>query len=153
MNLRLKAGSYFAYALSGKNKVKEYYEVEIDEYEYDLFDDSEYDDGEISTSRFDCGLVLGADVEYHRFVVGAEFEYGFIPVAKNDLAMSKNCVNEKTGFSYHLLYLDSVFKYIDKLVHNQAPNYELVVSISFQIPSKTGKRFSWRHHQKKRKVF
>ena len=31
------------------------------------------------------------------------------------------CVNEKTGFSYHLLYLDSVFKYKNKLVHNQAP--------------------------------
>ena len=33
----------------------------------------------------------------------------------------KYCVNEKTGFSYNLLYLDSVFKYKNKLVHNQAP--------------------------------
>ena len=33
----------------------------------------------------------------------------------------KYCVNEKTGFRYHLLYLDSVFKYKNKLVHNQAP--------------------------------
>ena len=33
----------------------------------------------------------------------------------------KYCVNEKTGFRYNLLYLDSVFKYKNKLVHNQAP--------------------------------
>ena len=33
----------------------------------------------------------------------------------------KYCVNEKTGFRYNLLYMDSVFKYKNKLVHNQAP--------------------------------
>ena len=33
----------------------------------------------------------------------------------------KYCVNEKTGFRYNLLYLDSVFKYKNKLVHNQTP--------------------------------
>ena len=33
----------------------------------------------------------------------------------------KYCVNEKTGFRYNLLYLDSVFKYKNKLVHNQPP--------------------------------
>ena len=33
----------------------------------------------------------------------------------------KYCVNEKTGFRYNFLYLDSVFKYKNKLVHNQAP--------------------------------
>ena len=33
----------------------------------------------------------------------------------------KYCVNEKTGFRYNLLYLDSVFKYKNKLVHNQSP--------------------------------
>ena len=46
-------------------------------------------DEDTSTSRFDCGLALGADVEYHRFVVGAEFEYGFIPMAKNDFLNQK----------------------------------------------------------------
>ncbi|MBQ6843737.1 MAG: hypothetical protein IJO60_03760, partial [Agathobacter sp.] len=33
----------------------------------------------------------------------------------------KYCVNEKTGFRNFFLYLDSVFKYKNKLVHNQAP--------------------------------
>jgi hypothetical protein len=33
----------------------------------------------------------------------------------------KYCVNEKTGFRYNLLYLNSVFKYKNKLVHNQTP--------------------------------
>ena len=83
MNLTLKAGPYFAYALSAKCKYKEYWNGEIDEGEYDLFDSSEIDE-DISTSRFDCGLAFGADVEYHRFVVGAEVEYGLTPVVKNN---------------------------------------------------------------------
>lgn len=83
MNLTLKAGPYFAYALSAKCKYKEYWNGEMDEDEYDLFDSSDIDE-ETSTSRFDCGLALGADVEYHRFVVGAEVEYGLIPVVKNN---------------------------------------------------------------------
>ena len=33
----------------------------------------------------------------------------------------KYCVNEKTGFRCNFLYLDSVFKYKNKFVHNQAP--------------------------------
>lgn len=38
-----------------------------------------------------------------------------------DRQCPKYCVNEKTGFRYNLLYLDSVFKYKNKLVHNQTP--------------------------------
>ena len=42
-------------------------------------------------------------------------------IHNNTWQCPKYCVNEKTGFRYHLLYLDSVFKYKNKLVHNQAP--------------------------------
>ena len=41
--------------------------------------------------------------------------------SENSWQCPKYCVNEKTGFSYNLLYLDSVFKYKNKLVHNQTP--------------------------------
>ena len=34
----------------------------------------------------------------------------------------KYCVNEKTGFRYNPLYLDSVFKYGHKLVHQNLQN-------------------------------
>ena len=40
---------------------------------------------------------------------------------KNHRQCPKYCVNEKTGFRYFFLYLDSVFKYKNKLVHNQPP--------------------------------
>lgn len=70
-NIVAKAGPYFAYALSGK--VKEGSD------ELDLFDDAD-------ANRFDAGIILGADFEYHRFVAGIEFEYGFTKIVDwNDI--------------------------------------------------------------------
>ena len=45
----------------------------------------------------------------------------------------KYCVNEKTGFRYNLLYLDSVFKYKNKLVHNQSPIFVAVLIAMFLL--------------------
>ena len=61
-NITLKAGPYFAYGLSGDFK--------IGEEKIDAFSD----DGDCN--RFDAGLDVGIDFEYHRFVFGAEYELG-----------------------------------------------------------------------------
>ena len=77
INLTLKAGPYMAYALSGKEIFEySYGNNNSGKEEYDLFGT----DG--VGQRFDVGLLLGADVEYQRFVLGAEFEYGLLPAAK-----------------------------------------------------------------------
>lgn len=80
INLTFKAGPYLAYALSGDAEDTWSYEGETESDNYDIFDISEED---VKSSRFDLGLALGADVEYHRFVVGIEAEFGFIPLLKN----------------------------------------------------------------------
>lgn len=73
LNLTLKAGPYFAYALSGKAD----YDYGGDKGDYDFFDEE-------GGNRFDCGLAIGADFEYHRFVVGVEAEFGFVSIFKKD---------------------------------------------------------------------
>lgn len=77
INLTAKAGPYVAYALSGKETYEYSGSYGSGKEEYDLFD-SEEGVGQ----RFDAGLLLGVDVEYQRFVLGAEFEYGLLPAAK-----------------------------------------------------------------------
>lgn len=75
-NLTLKAGPYVAYAFSGKMKYEGTWDGEYEEEEWDIFEEEE------EGKRFDAGLLLGVDFEYHRFVLGAEFEYGLLPALK-----------------------------------------------------------------------
>ena len=55
------------------------------------------------------------------YEVPDNLKMGFITLIAPIGLCPKYCVNEKTGFRYNLLYLDSVFKYKNKLVHNQTP--------------------------------
>lgn len=70
-NLTLKAGPYFAYGISGKVDAKSY---EYGSADADMFSDLE-------AKRFDAGLDVGVDLEFHRFVFGLEYERGFISFA------------------------------------------------------------------------
>lgn len=78
LNMTVKAGPYFAYGLSGKGK----YNDGEDSDEFDIFSDK--DMGGNAANRFDIGGIAGVDFEYHRFVVGAEFEYGFTDFYKRN---------------------------------------------------------------------
>ena len=70
LNMVLKAGPYIAYAIKG-------------DYEgYDIFEKDEFD-GEEMGKRLDYGLDLGVDLEYQRYVVGFEYEYGFSSIEKD----------------------------------------------------------------------
>lgn len=69
-NITLKAGPYFAYGISGDYKQKGCESV-------DIFDSKKAD-----AKRFDAGLDVGVDFEYHRFVFGAEYELGLIEWAE-----------------------------------------------------------------------
>jgi hypothetical protein len=62
-NMTLKAGPYFAYAVSDKYKMESSY--------------GNYD-GSAEVKKFDAGLDAGIDFEYHRFVFGVEAELGFL---------------------------------------------------------------------------
>ena len=69
-NITLKVGPYFAYALSGKYK--------FGGYDFDIFSESDMGGSEYTGDRFDAGIDVGLDFEYHRYVFGVEYEHGFI---------------------------------------------------------------------------
>lgn len=87
-NIVAKAGPYFAYALSGK--------VKEDSDEFDLFDKTDMEGD--TANRFDAGIILGADFEYHRFVAGVEFEYGLTNIV--DYGVDSGTVNIKNVAGY-----------------------------------------------------
>lgn len=63
-NMTMKAGPYVAFGVYGRLK---------DDYEsMNIFT------SEAGGKRFDLGLDLGLDFEYHRFVFGVEYELGFL---------------------------------------------------------------------------
>lgn len=73
-NITLKAGPYFAYAMSGNLKyetIKPNVLISGND-NIDLFDEG------CGGKRFDIGIDAGVDIEYHRFVIGMEYELGFM---------------------------------------------------------------------------
>lgn len=72
VNMTLKAGPYFAYAVSGECNMKL---VDGGSESWDIFEDEED-----FANRFDAGIALGVDFEYHRFVCGVEGEYGLVKI-------------------------------------------------------------------------
>ena len=76
-NMTLKAGPYFAYGISGKVKAEASTSGISASDDADLFSD-------LDAKRFDAGVDVGVDFEYHRFVVGLEFERGFISFAPDE---------------------------------------------------------------------
>ena len=68
-NIVFKAGPYFAYGIKGDYKLKEKNSGESSD-NFDLFSDGD-------AKRFDIGIDAGIDFEYHRFVIGLEYEKGF----------------------------------------------------------------------------
>lgn len=75
-NIVLKAGPYFAYGIKGDYKLKEKNSGESSD-NYDLFSDGD-------AKRLDIGIDAGIDFEYHRFVIGLEYEKGFTSFASSD---------------------------------------------------------------------
>lgn len=72
-NIAVKAGPYFGYCVYDHYKMK----------------DSTQDvggSGKLDINKFDAGLDLGLDFEYHRFVFGAELEWGFVSLVDNGTA-------------------------------------------------------------------
>ena len=72
-NLTLKVGPYFAYAIGGRSKysfTESGTPTETEKVSGKKFFDS-------GAKRFDAGIDVGIDWEYHKFVIGVEYERGF----------------------------------------------------------------------------
>ena len=94
-NLTLKAGPYFAYGISGSVDAK----VDVSGYsvseDADLFSD-------LDAKRFDAGIDIGIDFEYHRFVFGFEYERGFTSFApsESDVDIYNQAVYVTVGYKF-----------------------------------------------------
>lgn len=94
--MTLKFGPYLAYALKGKEKYEYSYDGVVEKESYDLFEDTD-------VKRFDCGVSLGVDFEYKRFVIGAEGDFGCINIMKDeydDMKMYNAAVYFSVGYKF-----------------------------------------------------
>lgn len=94
-NMTIKAGPYFAYGISGKVDVKGSASGVSVSDDADLFSD-------LDAKRFDAGVDLGLDFEYHRFVLGLEYERGFISFAPDhaDINVYNQAVYATIGYKF-----------------------------------------------------
>ena len=94
-NMTIKAGPYFAYGLSGDCKYEYYSSYYPQSDSYDLFSD-------LDAKRFDAGIDIGIDFEYHHFVVGMEYERGFISFApeKADIDVFNQALYLTVGYKF-----------------------------------------------------
>lgn len=98
-NMTFKAGPYFGVAPIGKLdvRIKPTYDApgsETYKKDWDYFSL----DG---TRRFDVGLDLGIDFEYHRFVFGVEYEVGFISLQDSEMGTLYNAAAYATiGYKF-----------------------------------------------------
>lgn len=84
LNLVAKAGPYFAFGFAGK----------VDQYAYSGGSSASISAGvfseEVGGKRFEVGLDFGLDLEFRRWVVGAEYEFGITPLVKENGASARN---------------------------------------------------------------
>ena len=80
LNLVAKAGPYFAFGFAGKAKFSESYSEGSFSDNYSGSENLFKNGGK----RFEVGLDFGVDLEFKRFVVGAEYEFGLTPLFKEE---------------------------------------------------------------------
>lgn len=96
-NMTVKAGPYFAYALSGKLKQDFVYEGITYNHSLDIFSNNEMKQ---TAKRFDVGIDAGIDFEVKRFVLGLEYELGFISMAPNDAKLKNQAAYITVGYKF-----------------------------------------------------
>lgn len=79
-NIQLSAGPYIAYGIGGKTKFKS---SETGTTRQSTF-------GDFGVRRFDLGVDIGATIEYYRFLVGLEGQYGVLKTRTFDSHKPKN---------------------------------------------------------------
>lgn len=84
-HISLSAGPYIAIGVGGKTS-GEMYEYTSSQhtngYRFKLDTFGSMLDGNMGNRRFDAGIAMGLTFEYHRFVIGAEAQVGFVTVNK-----------------------------------------------------------------------
>lgn len=94
VQFQLNIGPYFAFGLSGKQKVTNTF-PNGDNYEIDSFDSDE------GCKKFDCGIALGAAVTYMHFYAGISYERGLTNVSNVANSNFQNgCIAVTLGYNF-----------------------------------------------------
>lgn len=91
-NLTLKAGPYVAYNV--------YNHYKFDQSMYGINYNSESASNKMEIKKFDAGLDVGIDFEYHRFVFGAEGEMGFLSLLGGDAKVNNLAFYATIGYKF-----------------------------------------------------
>lgn len=91
-NLTLKGGPYVAY------NIYNHYKVDLSM--YDINYDSESVSNKMDIKKFDAGLDVGIDIEYHRFVFGVEGEMGFLSLLGGDAKVNNLAFYATIGYKF-----------------------------------------------------
>lgn len=84
-HISLSAGPYVAIGVGGKTSGEKYDYASShlsDGYRFKLDTFGSMLDNNMGNQRFDTGIAMGLTFEYHRFVIGAETQVGFVTVNK-----------------------------------------------------------------------
>ena len=99
LNMTMKAGPYAAFAVSGNMKQDYTYGGLAYHYDVNIFDEGENGVAK-AAKRFDVGIDVGLDFELHRFVLGLEYELGFISFAPNDASLKNQAFYATIGYKF-----------------------------------------------------
>ena len=91
-NLTLKGGPYAGYCVYDHYKS----EQSISGINYDTQSGS----NEMDIKKFDAGIDLGIDIEYHRFVFGVEGEMGFLSLFGGDAKINNLAFYASIGYKF-----------------------------------------------------
>lgn len=97
-NMVFKGGPYVAFAIIGKDEQNFTYNGKKYSGSLDIFDKDEM--GGEAAKRFDVGIDIGIDFEYHRYVVGLEYELGFISMAPNGKSLKNQAGYITIGYKF-----------------------------------------------------
>lgn len=90
---QFNVGPYFAFGLSGKQKVKSTFPGQ-DSYEIDCFD--QYD----GTKKFDTGFSIGAAIVYSNMFFGANYERSLINISNSNDRFVNGCIAVTIGYNF-----------------------------------------------------
>jgi hypothetical protein len=97
-HISLSAGPYVAIGLGGKTSGERHDYTgshHSNDYRFKLDTFGSMLDNNMGNQRFDTGIAMGLTFEYHRFVIGAETQVGFVTVNKQlNLMMSPDGYSE-----------------------------------------------------------
>lgn len=94
LNLVAKVGPYFAFGFAGKVHAEGSGGGSSFSESAGVFSD------EVGGKRFDVGFDLGVDLEFRRFVVGAEYEIGITPLVDEDAQVRNSAIYVTVGYKF-----------------------------------------------------